>query len=126
MSQAQEQAAAKTILVVEDDAAIGDFLLQALSQETTYQAVLVTDGIQALNIIKKVKPVLLIFNYHLLYMTGLELYDRLQAIKEVQGIPAILISATVPRQEAAKRGIVAIEKPFALDHILATVEKLID
>ena len=38
----------KTILVVEDDTAIGSFLVEAIKQEASHQALLATDGYQAL------------------------------------------------------------------------------
>src|SRR5450759_3265464 len=46
----------KTILVVEDDEHIGEFIVEAFIQETPYQALLATDGKQALKIVQKVRP----------------------------------------------------------------------
>jgi len=53
--------AVRSILVVEDDSDIGLFLVQAISQETPHQAMLVTDGFQALKAITNLKPDLFIW-----------------------------------------------------------------
>jgi len=116
----------KTILVVEDDNDIGSFLVQAISQETHYHAMLVTDGFKALKAIRSIKPSLLILDYQLPAMNGIELYDRIQETKELENLPAILISARLPKQEIAQRKIIGMAKPLELDEFLLTIEKLLD
>ena len=115
----------KTVLVVEDDAGIGMFLVQAISQETSHQAMLVTDGFQALKTVSQIKPNLFILDYHLPRMNGIELYDRLHAITELENVPAIMISARLPKQEIEKRTIIGMNKPLELDDLLHTVENLL-
>jgi DNA-binding response OmpR family regulator len=115
----------KTILVVEDDTDIGSFLVQAISQETHYQAMLVTDGFQALKAINNIKPSLLILDYQLPSMNGIELYDRIQESKDMEKIPAILISARLPKQDIAKRKIIGMAKPLELDEFLQIIENLL-
>ncbi|HLI87744.1 MAG TPA: response regulator [Ktedonobacteraceae bacterium] len=92
----------KTILLVEDDASIGEVLAQAIAQETPYLAVLVPDAFEALQTIKGVKPNLLVLDYHLPRMNGIELYDRLHSMQDLSQIPAIMISARLPHQELKK------------------------
>ena len=65
-----ENIAVKSILVVEDDSDIGLFLVQAISQETPHQALLVTDGFQALKAVASIKPNLFILDYWLPSMNG--------------------------------------------------------
>ncbi len=113
------------ILVIEDDDSIGTFLVEALSQETQYDAMLVTDGLQALQLIDHVKPCLFITDYRLPHMNGLELYDLLKAIQTLKDTPAILMSAQLPEQEVQKRNIVGLSKPFELDDLLNTVGRLL-
>src|SRR2546423_12129119 len=69
----------KTILVVEDDTAIGSFLVEAIKQEAPHQALLTTDGYQALKIVDDIKPDLFLIDYSLPYMNGLELYHKSDA-----------------------------------------------
>lgn len=115
----------KTILVVEDDNSIGDLLVDVLSHETSYKAVLVTDGFQALKAVTTMKPSLFITDYRLPYMDGIELYDRLHATKELENVPVLLISAYPPIREIQKRELTSMSKPFELDDLLDTVERLL-
>src|SRR5205807_685509 len=61
----EEAPATNAILVVEDDRDIGVFLVEAITQETPYQALLVADGFQALNLVREITPVLVLLDYHL-------------------------------------------------------------
>lgn len=130
MSQSKEhpsgnEAIVKTVLVVEDDTGIGSFLVQAISQETPHHAILVTDGLQAIKAVSNIKPSLFILDYQLPRMNGIELYDRLHAMKGLEDVPIIMISARLPRKEIAKRNIVAMSKPLELDDFLQAIEKLL-
>lgn len=115
----------KTILVVEDDAGIGEFLVQALVQETAHHAHLVTDGFQALEIVKENPPDLFILDYHLPRMTGLDLYDQLHRTAGLEAIPAIIMSASLPKHEVAKRQLIGLHKPLELNELLDVVEALL-
>ncbi len=121
----QEQMAAKTILIVEDDTDIGSMLLQVVTYETAYHAILAIDSLEALNIIKETQPVLFILDYWLPYMNGIELYDHLRTHTGLERTPAIMMSAGLPHNELAKRDIVGIKKPFDLDNFLQTIETLL-
>lgn len=122
---ADKSSSVKTILVVEDDVGIGSFLAQAISQETHHQALLVTDGFQALKTVMDIKPSLFILDYQLPRMNGIELYDKLHAIMGLEAVPAILISARLPKAEIDKRHIVGMNKPLELDEFLHTIEELL-
>ncbi len=54
--------ARKAILVVEDDADLGAFLVQAITQETPHHTLHVTDGIQALEVTDNLIPDLFIID----------------------------------------------------------------
>jgi len=117
--------AVRSILVVEDDSDIGLFLVQAILQETPHQALLVTDGFQALKAITNIKPDLFILDYWLPSMNGIDLYDRLHAIEGLEHIPTIMISAQLPKRELQKRAIHSLNKPLELDEFLRLVEHLL-
>jgi len=122
---AEGQERAKVILMVEDDADIGFFLEQSIVQETFHQPLLVTSGFQALQAIHGIIPDLLLLDYQLPGMNGLELYDSLHAMKGLEEVPAIMMSARLPRQELALRNIVGMSKPLDLDELLETIEQLV-
>ncbi|HLZ59827.1 MAG TPA: response regulator [Ktedonosporobacter sp.] len=111
--------------MVEDDADIGFFLEQSIVQETFHQPLLVTSGFQALQAIHGIIPDLLLLDYQLPGMNGLELYDSLHAMKGLEEVPAIMMSARLPRQELALRNIVGMSKPLDLDELLETIEQLV-
>lgn len=115
----------KLILMVEDDVDIGALLELTIVQETLHQPLLVTSGFQALQLIHDVTPDLLLLDYQLPGMNGIELYDRLHASKGLEEIPAIMVSARLPRQELTKRSIVGMSKPLDLDELLETIEQLV-
>lgn len=125
MSDEDKSPSVKMVLIVEDDQDIGSFILRAILYETSYQAIYVADGYQALETVKTVKPNLLLMDYQLPRMNGIELYDRLHTYKELEHVPVIMISARLPKEEAKKRKITCLEKPFELDTLLKTINVLI-
>lgn len=114
----------KTILVVEDDTGIGELLTLTLEQETCYQPLLVSSGQEALYVVQAVQPTLVLLDYQLPDMTGIEVYDRLRARKELMAVPTIMMSANAPHYELSKRHLVELEKPFEIDTLLDLVETL--
>jgi len=120
----EAQEATKTILVVEDDLAIASFLVAAIEQETPYRAIMATDSHAALELARHFIPNLLLLDYLLPGMNGIELYDRL---KEVAPIPAILMTASrqLPQEQIQQRQLITFRKPFELDVFLATIETLL-
>ena len=120
----EAQEATKTILVVKDDLAIASFLVAAIEQETPYRAIMATDSHAALELVRHFIPNLLLLDYRLPGMNGIELYDRL---KEVAPIPAILMTASrqLPQEQIQQRQLITFRKPFELDVFLATIETLL-
>lgn len=119
-----------TILIVEDDTAIGEFLQQLIEEETPYHSTLASDGHSALEKAQQVQPCLFLLDYRLPGMNGLEVYDRLQTIDKTRGVPAIMMSATLPTEELQRRGIYPLRKPMdignvirMITHALATFEE---
>jgi len=128
MSQANKmsQQAVKTILIVEDDTDIGKFLVQALAAETAYHILLAANGVQAIKDVNTLMPDLLILDYQLPQMNGLEVYDHLHAQETFQHIPALFMSANAPLNEIEKRHAHLLKKPFELDELLQMVQVILD
>src|SRR5712664_3031719 len=99
-----------TILIVEDDAAIGEFLQQLIDEETPYTSAVVSNGLHALEIAKQLRPRLFLLDYRLPGMNGVEIFDHLQDMDEARGVPAIMMSATLPTEELQSRGIYQLRK----------------
>jgi CheY-like chemotaxis protein len=120
-----KRAAMKTILIAEDDAAIGELLVQVIAQETPHRAILVADSSRAFNIIEHIKPDLFLLDYHLPGMNGIELYDRLHATEGLEHIPAILLTAGVLEHDFRRRKLVGMSKPVELNKLLDLIEELL-
>ena len=116
----------KTVFIVEDDEAIGDLLVQAIEQETSYHAVLASDGFQALKMLRTMKPDLILLDYSLPGMNGLELYDTIHTVKALKHLPVLIVSAETARiqKEIKARQLPQLQKPFDLANLLQAIERL--
>jgi CheY-like chemotaxis protein len=110
-----------TILIVEDDAAIGEFLQQLIESETPYTSAVVSDGPHALEAAQQMQPCLFLLDYRLPGMNGVEIYDRLQTMEETRGVPAIMMSATLPTADLQKRGIYQLRKPMDIGNVVRMI-----
>ena len=120
-----EEKPIKTILLVEDDSIISELLIQMITQETPYQVFSVPDGLEALDLVKNIKPQLLILDYWLPIVHGIELYDKLHNIEGLEEVPAIMLSVNAPLREISKRQMTYIRKPFDMPKLLDTIHRLI-
>src|SRR6476620_11837473 len=83
----------KAIVVVEDNEAIADLIKETLNAEPDYQAVVVHDGSQALEVIKSVQASLIFLDVGLPGIDGLQLYDLLHADPVTQDVPVVFLTA---------------------------------
>ena len=115
----------KTILLVEDDSIIAELLIQMITQETQYQIFSVPDGLEALDLVRDIKPQLLILDYRLPTIHGIELYDRLRNTEGLERVPTIMLSVNAPLKEINQRQIIYMKKPFDIFKLLETIHKLL-
>jgi len=125
-SDQKNPTAGKTVFIVEDDEAIGELLVEAIQQETPYQAVLASNGFQALKMLRTVKPDVFILDYGLPGMNGLEFYDAIHAVKALERLPVLIVSAEAARiqKEVKARQLSQLKKPFDLTDLLEAIERL--
>ena len=117
-----------TILLVEDDEGNGLLIAQLISQETSYHVVVARDCHEARRVLIAIEPDLFIIDYRLPFMNGIELYDLLHGHKELQHIPAILISATLRyeiAQQLDERNLFFLNKPFELQEFIEAIERVL-
>jgi CheY-like chemotaxis protein len=121
-----EAATSKVILIVEDDDANAEVLLQVLVQETPYQVYLAPDGPTTLQCINQITPDLFILDYCLPGMNGIELYDTLHAHPRFKQTPALVLSACVEhyQEEIESRKLLALAKPFDVDDLLSLIAEV--
>ena len=103
----------KCILVVEDDAANGACFAEMIVQGTPYYVMLAPTSLRALEIVRHIKPNLFIFDYRLPQMNGVQLFDQLHALLELEDVPALILTACLEDCEAEieTRKLVALENP---------------
>jgi CheY-like chemotaxis protein len=120
-----EESPIKTILLVEDDSIISELLIQMITQETPYEVISASDGLEALDIVKNIKPQLLILDYWLPFIHGIELYDRLHNTEGLEEVPAIMLSVNAPLHEISQRHMTYIRTPFDLPRFLEVIDRLL-
>jgi DNA-binding response OmpR family regulator len=123
--KANTNSSSKLIFIVEDDEEIGNLLLQIIEQETIHKAIHHVNARNALDALARTMPHLLLIDYSLPEMNGLELYDWLQSFEHLKHTSTILMSArNPPLEEIHRRSIIFIRKPFAVTELLAIIGKL--
>lgn len=125
--QAQVLKDATTIVIVEDDLDIGVLLVESIREETPYQVLLATQGTQALDLLQNLQPRLIILDYRLPDMDGIEFYRRIRAIKMLEQVPVLFISAEISPdfKEVATRNLPLLSKPFELTDLYNEIERLL-
>ncbi len=117
-----------TILVADDESHI----LNVVSLKLTnagYRVLTARDGQEALEMALAERPDLLITDYHMPQLSGLELCQRLRQTEATAKIPAILLTArgyNLDPEDTERSGIkVMIAKPFSPRQLLATVQEML-
>lgn len=118
----------KKILVADDEAHI----LHVVSMKLTnagYEVITAMDGEEALELCSAEKPDLLITDYQMPIVTGLELCRQLQVVWPNRRIPIIMLTARgfdMDPNQMAKAGIsTVLAKPFSPRELLGKVEELL-
>ena len=116
----------KTILIVDDDRTMGEMLKQAIAENTTHRAVWIAESDLVLETARHLHPSLILLDYIMPFMDGLQLYDHLQRVETMRNVPVILISGspTLPFAKLRERGIYVLKKPFNLGDLLDMVAQL--
>ena len=112
----------KTILMIEDQPIYSKIMIHALSTRTPYHIIHRPDGMHILEVIREHQPHLLLLDYNLPGLNGIELYDLVHSTEGIQPIPSIMISANLPRAEIAQRNIPGLSKPCRFTDLIQTIE----
>ena len=118
----------KTILVADDESHILNVVSLKL-RNAGYRVLTARDGQEALELAVQEQPDLLITDYHMPQLSGLELCRKLKQDPTVRPIPAIMLTARgyhLEPQDTEQSGILQmISKPFSPRHLLSAVEDVI-
>ena len=119
----------KRVLVADDEAHILHVLSMKL-RKAGFEVLTAVDGEEALEVCIAEKPDLVITDYQMPIMSGLEFCKKLRCRKETRGIPAIMLTARgfdIEAQEMIAAGIaLVLAKPFSPREILEKVTDLLN
>jgi two-component system, OmpR family, alkaline phosphatase synthesis response regulator PhoP len=118
----------KKILVADDESHILHVVSLKL-RNAGYDVVTAKDGAEALELAQSEKPDLLITDYHMPQLSGLELCQKLKQDPATNMIPAIMLTARgyhLEPQDTEQNGILRmLSKPFSPRQLLATVNEVL-
>jgi DNA-binding response OmpR family regulator len=117
----------RVILIIEDDEVISTLLADILTQETNHRLFIANNAIGAFHFMKSIKPDLILLDYCLPGVNGVEIFGRLRSMHDLLDIPVIILSAYYEdiKQELQKHRLIAFRKPFNLDTLLHTIGEML-
>ncbi|MBY0336206.1 MAG: phosphate regulon transcriptional regulator PhoB [Acetobacteraceae bacterium] len=117
-----------TILVVEDEAALLALLRYNLERQG-FRVEEATDGQEALLRISEAKPDLVLLDWMLPAMSGIEVCRQIRRRPETRNLPVIMVTARTEPQDAVRALDIGaddhIAKPFAIEALLARIRALL-
>ena len=122
----------KSVMVVEDDEGIRDFLARALGTELGAYTVVAQDGAEALSWAGRLRPSVVVLDLVLPNVDGFEVARRIKADPRTALACIIAVSAATPVAEVRQRALEAgcddfVPKPFRADELLDLVhERLLE
>ena len=119
----------RTIRVADDESHILHVVSLKL-KNAGYRVLTARDGQEALEMAQQEKPDLLITDYHMPQLSGLELCQRLKQDPNTSSIPAIMLTARgyhLEPHDTEQSGILRmLSKPFSPRQLLSTVNEVLN
>lgn len=112
-----------TVLVVDDEADIAD-TVEALLAGEGYRVHKACDGAEALEVLEKVKPDLILMDYEMPKMKGTEVCARIRKGKKDRGVPILLATASMVDLTALADADGFLVKPYQKDVLISFVRHL--
>jgi two-component system alkaline phosphatase synthesis response regulator PhoP len=118
----------KTILVADDESHILHVVSLKLSN-AGFRVITARDGAEAYDLAVQEKPDLLITDYHMPHLSGIELCQKLKQNPETASIPAVMLTARgydLEPGDTDQSGILRmLSKPFSPRQLLTTVNEVL-
>jgi CheY-like chemotaxis protein len=118
----------KKILVADDESHILHVVSLKL-RNAGFTVVCAHDGLEALELANQELPDLLITDYHMPVLSGIELCQKLKLDPKTANIPAIMLTARgfqLEPHDTEQSGILRmLSKPFSPRHLLTTVNEVL-
>ena len=114
------------VLVIDDEAAIRDSLRMILEYED-YQFVGAASGQEALDVVRRERPDIVLLDIKMPGMDGMEVLRKLRALDE--GLPVVMISGhgnTATAVEAIRSGAIDfLDKPLSSERVIVTLRNVL-
>jgi len=116
----------KVILLVANDEARINFLVDLLSQDVYHRIFVASNAFAAVKFLRYIIPHLVIVDDCLTNMTSIQLYDYLHANRMLADLPVIMLSASIEevRDELEARQLIGLSIPFDLNKFITTIETI--
>ncbi|MDD1964564.1 response regulator [Pseudomonas sp. NPDC090203] len=115
-----------TILIVDDEYLIADILSFAL-EDVGYLTVTAGSGARALSILEREQPQLIITDYMMPGMNGIELAEQVRKHEKLGSLPIMLMSGAQGHLGVARPDLFVevFDKPFDIQAVLASIAALV-
>ncbi|MEO6469656.1 MAG: response regulator [Acidimicrobiia bacterium] len=118
-----------TILIVEDDDDLRRIMRWGLEAEG-FEVALAADGQQALEAVFEVRPDLVVLDWELPALSGIEVCTLIRNAEHSTGIPVVMVSGRYEADDI-RRGIEAgadayVTKPFAVETLAQEIRRVLD
>lgn len=114
------------ILLVDDEPGIR-LTLSMLLEEEGYRVIAAEDGRHALERLRESRPDLIITDYMMPYLSGLELIKAVRVQPDHAGIPILLMSAALPSNvDPDAIDVAFVHKPADLKQLFELIEQLLN
>ncbi len=113
----------KTIILIEDHPILSKIVARILVEHTSHRVIRLSDGLNIIQAMHEHKQDLLILDYDLPGLNGIEIYDLVHNTAGWEHIPAIMVSASLPVREIRRRKIPGLHKPYGSGELLRAVEQ---
>ncbi len=118
----------KTVLVVDDEIHIVHVVAIKL-RNNGYEVISADNGAEALELALRDKPDIIVTDYQMPIMTGLELVGNLRKHEETQNIPVIMLTArsfAISQEQQDELQISGcLSKPFSPKELLGNIEDIL-
>ncbi len=118
----------KTVLVVDDEIHIVHVVAIKL-RNNGYEVLSADNGAEALEVALREKPDIIVTDYQMPVMTGLELVENLRRHEETKDIPVIMLTARSfaieQEQQDALQISGCLSKPFSPRELLGNIEDIL-
>ena len=117
------------ILVVDDEPEIVKLVAKVM-EARGHRVTMGHDGQEALDLVAKERPDVLVLDLNLPKVDGLEVCRRLKGAPETENLPIVMMTAAFPSVDDADRGLTLgadeyVVKPFLREVLVHNVERLL-